>query len=134
MRKQRFVKPKETGYKLVWEPEAYIGDTSLQPHTNIEEPGARILLLARISKTQFERHAAFEAGPTYWSLRDSMLWWVGHDIILASDQNDVECGDNNIYAILEWSKHHFVFGRVLKSNIITKICVQEFRKLLSAQR
>jgi len=120
MKKQKFIKPTNTNYKLTWEPEPYIGDTSLNPHTNIEEPDARILLLVKISKTQFERHAAFEAGPTYWYLRSSSLWWVGDTVILASDQKDIEHGNNNIYAILEWSGHHFVFGRVLKNNIITK--------------
>ena len=128
---KRYIKPKETQYKLVWDPEPYMGDTSMKPHENIEEPGARIILLARISKTQFERHAAFESGPGYKFLRDSSLWWVGDTILLASDQNDIDIGDDNIYTILEWKDCHFVFGRMLRSNVITKMCIKAFKELLS---
>jgi len=128
---KRYIRPNETQYQLVWDPEPYMGNTSMQPHENIEEPGARIILLARIGKTQFERHAAFEAGPGYKFLRDSMLWHVGDNILLASDQNDIDIGDNNIYTIFEWKNYHLVFGRMLKSNVITKMCMKAFRELLN---
>ena len=52
MKKQRYIKPRETQYKLLWTPEPYMGNTSMKPHENIEEPDARIILLAGISKTQ----------------------------------------------------------------------------------
>ena len=127
----KIIKPTQTIYNLVWEPSPYIADSSMQPHAEPESPDAHIFLVVEISMTQFERHAAFEANNEYKWLKNSGLWYCGNAIVyLVCDQRDVTADDDHIYAIMGWKGRIFLFGRMVEDNQITKICREEFSKLM----
>ena len=126
------IKPKPAKYALYWEPKPYIAGSDLNEHPCPEDPNTRILLAVHISKTQFERHATYEANTTlHATLHDNILLYTTKDIILVLDPKDIKLENYNIYAIAIVMGTPVLFGKLQQDTELYNKCLKSFQNIFT---